>query len=395
MKVHEKLIASIRAHSPYLSWAAEGRTPDEVKAETLAILRPHFQNPSVLTDVPISILAHEAVSISNIQVDAWASSMLAGVLAEYREALAQDQRESVAALEAWDEPIARAMSEFMSLYLMEVDKTGLELDELRLEVLRNVGGLLEACVQPQLKALLHQIRIRRRRKTDVEDILALKFGAAVEELHQTLRAPGIVEPPPWDIKLHHWRNVAQHHSATIQNGRIVCNYRIGKVTHQIELTRDELVAVARKMQEVLGIVRTARSIFIADNVVALRGRRVVEPRPEILFFQFAVGIATQGFNIVDVDVSGDVAHLHVQDATDQDARLRGVHASQFLVGTWAHFHRPLVRVTYIDKSGRKCLEAAASGADCEDVSEERVTFETLEDLVIFRVVDDEERTCGT
>lgn len=395
MKVHEKLIASIRNHSPYFAWAAEGRSPDEVKAETLATLRPHFQNPSVLTDVPISVLAHEAVTIGNIQADAWAASMFAGVLSEYREVLAQDQRGSFAALEAWDEPIARAMSEFMSLYLMEVDKTGLQLDELRLEVLRNIGGLLEACVQPQLKALLHQIRIRRRRKADAADILALKFGATVEELYQTLRVPGVVAPPPWDIKLHHWRHVAQHHSATIQNGRIVCNYRIGKAVHHIDLTRDELVAVARKMQEVLGIVRAARSIFIADNVIPLRGRRAVEPRPEILFFQFAVGIATQGFNIVDVDISGDVAHLHVQDATDQNARLRGVHASQFLVGTWTHFPRPLVRVTYIDQRGRQRLEAAAAGADCEDVAEERVPFEALADRVTFRVVDDEARRCGT
>jgi hypothetical protein len=83
--------------------------------------------------------------------------MLAGVLFEYRAALNQDQQKSIRALEAWHEPLVRSMSEFISLYLMEVDKTVLQLDELRLEVLRNIGGLLEACVQPYLKALLNPI----------------------------------------------------------------------------------------------------------------------------------------------------------------------------------------------------------------------------------------------
>jgi hypothetical protein len=153
-------------------------------------------------DVPISVLAHEAVAIGNIQADAWSASMFAGVLSEYREALVEDQQRSIAAIGAWGEPIARAMSEFVSLYLLEVDKTDLQLDELRLEVLRSIGGLLEACVQPQLKALLHQVRIRRRRKTDAADILRLKFGETVEELYQTLQVPGLLAPPPWNIKLH-------------------------------------------------------------------------------------------------------------------------------------------------------------------------------------------------
>jgi hypothetical protein len=387
LKLYEKLIASIRDHSPYLAWAAEGRTPDEIKAQTLEILRPHFLNPSVLTSIPISVLAHEAVTISNIQGDPWASSMLAGVLSEYREALAQDNPASIAAVEAWDEPIARAMSEFMSIYLMEVDKAELEIDELRLEVLRNVGGLLEACLQPQLKALLHHVRIRRLQKPQAEAIMALTFGDAVEELLQTLRAPGILAPPPWGIKLHQWRNVAQHHSATIQGDRIQCHYRVGKAQRHIALTRAEFVAVARKMQEVLGIVRVARSIFVADNAVALCGRRAVEARPKIRFFQTAVGIAAQGFNIVGVDVSDNTAHLLVQDTTDQDSRLRGIHASQFLVAAWVHFPKPVVRVTYSDKSGSTRLEATAAGRDCEEIAEERVPFESLADRVTYRVVD--------
>jgi hypothetical protein len=170
--------------------------------------------------------------------------MFAGVLGEYREAMTQDPTASLEALETWDEPIARAMSQFISIYLMEADKSALAIDELCLEVFRNVGGLLEACLQPQLKALLHHVRILRRQNSRAGDLIALTLGAVVEELFQKLRAPGIIAPPPWGIKLNQWRNVAQHHAAFIEDERVVCRYRIGKSEHHIRLTRNELVNVA-------------------------------------------------------------------------------------------------------------------------------------------------------
>jgi hypothetical protein len=387
VKIHEKLLASIRQQSPYLAWAQQGLTPDEVKARILAILQPHFQNPSVLTEVPIEALGHEAVAIGHIQADPWSASMLAGVLSEYRAALAEDQRKSIEAVEDWDEQIERSTSEFFSLYVMEVDKAELQLDELRLEVLRSVGGLVEACIQPHLKALLSQVRIRRRRKAEIAALLSLKLGEAVEELHQTLLVPTLVAPPPWNLKLHVWRNVAQHHSAKIQNGRIVCDYKVGRDRHQIELTRENFIRVARTIQQVLSIVRVARTIFVYDNAAKLKDLHPNELRSEISFFEFAVGIATQGFDVLGIEVSDDAVHLRVQDVTDGDARRRGVHASQFLVGTWMHFRKPVVRVTYIDRGGLRGLTAEVTGSDCEDIADDRVPFETLASRVRFSVFD--------
>lgn len=391
MTVHQKLIAGMRLHSPYLGWAQDGASPEEIKDEILRILRPHFLNPSVLANFPISILAHEAVTLRNIQSDPWASSMFAGVLSEHREALTQNRPECIAAIEAWHEAVVRAMSEFTSIYLMEVDKADLGLEEFRLEVIRNVGGLLEACLQPQLRALLHLVRISRNRKCSAKDIGGLKFGAVVEELHQTLRLPAIVAPPPWCLKLNHWRNIAQHHSTIIDGNRVTCGYRIGKAEHQVSLTRAELVALQRKMQEVLGIVRAARSVFVADNSGALSSRDFQTPRPEIEFSFMVVGIATQGFEVVDIDISDAAAHLFVQDATDMDPNVRRIHASQFLVTTWAHFPRREIRVTYIDRSGRMRLQATAAGADCEQIAEEKLPFEALAHRVTFRVLDRDTR----
>ena len=191
---------------------------------------------ATLYDLSIEVLSFEAVFVDRLRGDPWAAAMFAGVLSEYRGALNQDQRECIDALTAWDEHIARAMAEFYSMYLLEVDKLGLELDEFRVELLRNIGGLLEACVQPHLRALLHQVRIRRGKSADKSQLASVKFGEAVEELSRTLCVPDLVAPPPWALKVHVFRNIAQHHSAFSQRGRIVANYRNGRRTLSIEFT---------------------------------------------------------------------------------------------------------------------------------------------------------------
>ena len=388
MKVYSKFVSSIARHSPYLDWAKEGKAPGEIKRSVLAILEPHFEHPERLADIPISVLAHEAVTMNRIQQDSWASAMFTGVLSEYRGALARDSQACLIALENWDEPVLRAMSEFISIYLMEVDKTDLDHEEFRLEILRNVGGMLEACLQPQLKALLHQTRIRQGRLATAAAIMSQKFGVVVEELSRTLMAPGIVAPPPWGLKLHHWRNIAQHHSAVVQGDVIVCQYHEGKGTHRIVLKRNELLALAHTLQDILGIVRAARSIFIADQAPVPRRRaRPLTLRPEIAFFETAVGIATQGFEIVSLEVDDEAVHLFVRDVTAGDPKQRMIHASQFVVPTWQVFQKSTVHVTYIDREGRKRLETTANGKDCEEIAEERVAFSTLAERVTFRVVE--------
>ena len=96
MKTYGKLVASIGRHSPYLEWAREGKTPDEIKQQVLAVLEPHFEHPERLAGIPVSVLAHEAVTINRIQRDRWASVMFAGILSEYRGALARDSKACLA-----------------------------------------------------------------------------------------------------------------------------------------------------------------------------------------------------------------------------------------------------------------------------------------------------------
>jgi hypothetical protein len=381
--INSKSYTNIGRLTPYLSWAEQGLSPGETKAQVIAALRPYLENPSVLTNLPIDVLGFEALFIHSLGSDPWAAATFEGVLSEYRSALATDQQNCIDSFVAWAEKLARAQSEFYSLYLIEIDKGGLELDEFRVELLRNIGALLEACVQPHSKALLHQVRVRRSCRTDIARLENLKFGEAVDELSRTLSMPELVAPPPWAIKLHVFRNIAQHHSAVIRNGRIVCSYHTGQQTHEIEFSRSELVALARRLMQILGILRSARTIFYLDNQGKFPDLCAGEPRPDLAFLLLTVAAATQGFEVVGLDISETLAQLRVQDVTDGDARHRGIHASQFLVQVWMHSRADNVRVTYIDKGGQIRLVADAKSSDCEDIADGRTPFEVLAHRVTF------------
>ncbi|HTU46682.1 MAG TPA: hypothetical protein VMF91_16570 [Bryobacteraceae bacterium] len=385
MRINPKSFATIGRQTPYLAWAEKGLTPGAIKARVIATLQPHFENSSVLSDLSIEVLSFEAVLIDRLSSDPWAAAMFAGVLSEYRGALNQDQRKCLDALTAWDEQIAHAMSEFYSMYLVEADKAGLELDEFRVELLRNIGGLLEACVQPNLKALLHQVRIRRAKSAHKAHLENLKFGEVVEELSRTLCVPDLLAPPPWALKVHVLRNIAQHHSAFSRGGRIVANYRTGQRKVQIEFTKEELLEVARKLNQVQGILRAARTIFYLDNAGEIQNPWGSDLRPDVSILFLTAAIASQGFEAVDLNISDTLAHLQVRDVTGGDARDRGIHASQFLIQVWVACRTPKVQVTYIDKDGRVRLLAEAKNSDCEDVANGRTPFEVLASRVVFRV----------
>lgn len=277
------------------------------------------------------------------------------------------------------------MAEFYSMYLLEVDKVGLELDEFRVELLRNIGGLLEACVQSYLRALLHQVRIRRGKSADKTQLESLKFGEVVEELSRTLCIPDLLAPPPWALKVHVFRNIAQHHSTFSQGGGIVANYRNDRRTLPIEFTKEELLEVARKLHQVQGILRSARTIFYLDNAAKIQNVEGGDLRPDVAILFLSTAIASQGFEVVDLSISDTLAHLQVQDVTEGDARDRGIHASQFLIQVWVACRAPKIQVTYIDKDGQVRLVAEAKNSDCEDIADGRTPFEALASRVVFRV----------
>lgn len=388
MKNVGQLIEGLKRNSAYLGWAAEGRSPENIKAHAMEVLADCLSDPEAVERIPLPALAHEAVSVESLRGDPWASDMFDSVLREYRIAALVEQEASFAAIAEAEPAIVRGMSEFMSLFLMENHKDDLDLEEFRLEASRNIGGLVEACLKPQLQALLHQVRIRRGKTASFDEISRVKLGSVVQELRDTLDVPELVVPSPWGLTLSQWRNIAQHHDSWVEGDSIVCRYDEGNAEKTIRLSRSELIAVIERIQRVLGAIRTARAIVVLDDLEQLGGR--VQPRelrPEVALFQLATALATQGFEVADFSAGDDVVVLSVLDAAKQTGLRRMIHSSQFVVPVWQAFPRDTVVVKYLDTHGDSALTSTATGADCEAISSGAVPFEELARRITLQLAD--------
>ena len=182
-----------------------------------------------------------------------------------------------------------------------------------------------------MKVLLHQIRIVNGIKTTLEDINALDLGIIVDQLIRRCDYADLFMPSPWNIKLNQWRNVAYHHTAKIDNSGIICWFGKSPNIKKIRLSRNELLQVVHTTSKVYATLKLAHTLFFVDNVNEInKFSPPIEMRDEAEFLNFAAGLASQGFEIIDYNKSSDEAKLVVKDVSNLNQDERRFHASQFL-----------------------------------------------------------------
>jgi hypothetical protein len=379
-----KLLQSIRKYSNYLSALEQGVSPDDVKQSIISILAPYFENAQVLDELAIIVLAPEAVSVSKLQHDKWALDMFSNVLEDYRKALAINKKHCLDTCARWEEKIGHGTSEYVSSFLLEVDKEELPLREFRYEVFRNIGGIIEASIQPLLRELLIQVRLRRGKTNPDAGVDTMDLGLVVGELFDTSGYPELFAPPPWNIRLNQWRNMAQHHKTRVEKMEIIGTYGIGSNEHEVRFTRGELFNALMKIHSVLAAVRTARSLFYIDNIEEMRLRVTkTDVRPEQLMFQMAVSFATQGYELQEFSQDEDSVNAVLVDVTESPTRIRLAHFSQFVFPIWRYFPSKIISAQLLDKNGTLLLTVTARGEDCEAVSKGEIQFSTLAERVDF------------
>lgn len=367
---YKKVLDSVRQSSPLLTFIEQGMSPADIKEGIIELLSPHFTNQNNLQEMALSVLVPEAISLFRIEDDAWARAMFTNVLGEYRQALALDKNACLDGCASWESKVHHGVSEHWSGFYLEVDKKDLLLEEFRYEAFRNIGMIVEACLQPLLKELLLQVRIRRGKANPSNGLETLDLGLAVGELHDTSGYPELFAPPPWVISLSQWRNMAQHHKTCVENGLIVGTYGRDSNKREVKLDRDELFDALKRIYSVFLVIKTARAIFLVDNIDEYRPRvKDINMRADINVLHLSASLATQGFEITNISVEGDSVIAIIKDMTDSPARQRMLHTTQFVFPVWLHFPADKITVEFLDRSGELMLTTIAKGSDCKALNE--------------------------
>jgi len=379
---YKKVLDGVRQYSPLLSFAEQGMSPAEIKQWIIDLLSPHFTNQSVLNELAIGVLVPEAVNVAKIDNDAWAKVMFMNVLNEYRQAMTSDKNACFEGSAKWESKIQHGISEYWSGFHLEVDKGELPLGEFKYEAFRNIGMIIEASLQPLLKELLLQVRIRRGKANPGTGLDTLDLGLVVGELFDTSGYHELFAPPPWGIRLNQWRNMAQHHKTRVENDVIIGIYGKGSHEQEVRFRRDEFLAALKRIYIVFSVIKTARSIFLVDNISEYKLRlKDVDMRADAKILHLASSVATQGFELIDISIEKESVTAVVKDVTDSPAKERMLHASQFVYTVWGHFPADEIIVQYLDGTGDLILTTTGKGSDCDEVCHKVVPFEELANRV--------------
>lgn len=380
---NHSILRGVRAFSPLLQVYEAGYTIEQIKSSVIEALAPEFENVAMLDRYGIDLLTVEAVNITKIRNSDWASSLFDQCLRIRRQHLLNDPDGCAKTCAEWEEPIGKALSLYWSAVRLEHEKSDFPLDEFAYELFRNIGGLIEGTLQVYLKELLHLARRLQGESVAFDDVDSLNLGTAVRQVGEKAGIAAYLTLPPWNVPLNQWRNIAQHYSMDSSGSSIVCRYG-ARNQHSIVLTRPELLEVARALFLLFSTIRTAQTLFALDHAdtLVMHCKGFVRKEADTQF-QFVVGAASQGFEVVELDVSEDRAKAVLAEVTAQDPDARSIHASQFVYPLWIATRSQQLVIDYRTKSGNVTLRTTATAEDCRKVYDYTEDFAYLAKAVCF------------
>lgn len=362
-----------------------GLTPPEIKELILSTLSPYFENQEVLSNTDVGLLAIEGVNVGKISTIPHGDKFLSATLKNYRSAYADDPVRTLDVITSWEVRIQNATNEFWNQCLFEVDKMDLSLERFRFEVFRNIGSVTEACIQPYLREGLVLNAIYSQKSNSGFDESSMTLGTVVRKYSYFFNYDSFLSPAPWKILVSDWRNIAQHHSSSVKDDKIVATYNRSGREQSVILSRDQLLDLLRSISFRLSILKAARNIFMWDNVDEFRNRfEDIEAGEDTVLFMASSAMASQGFQTVEHIIKDDEVTFVLRDLQPACDHGRIAHCSQFVIILWQYYRRAMTRICYKDASGVLRTTIQVSNKTMESVvTETGIEWDMLLDGIEF------------
>lgn len=382
---NNRLLRGVRAFSPLLQAFEAGYSKEEIKAHILTILEPEFDNPEILVRYGIDLLAVETINVTKVRANDWSSQLYDKSMEARRSLLANDKNICAEVCSKWEADIGKALTFYWSSIKFEHSKDDLPIDEYAYELFRNIGGLIEGTLQIYLKELLHITLCANGESSSYSEVSSLSLGNVISKLSEKFGNSDIFTLSPWMVPLNQWRNIAQHFSIDTDNFSINCRYG-AKNQHIIKLKREELMEIAKSIFTLYSAIRTSQTIFFLDSADSLISHcKGFKRKDADKQFQFCVGAASQGFEVIDLKVEINKAYAEFYDVTDENSFERAIHAVQFVYQLWIATRSDILVVKYNTKLRDKYLIATAKSEDCEKVYKGEESLSYLSEVVDFEM----------
>lgn len=244
--------------------------------------------------------------------------------------------------------------------------------------MKHIGDNLEIGTKHIIFEIYALIRLINGKQVNYEQIQKCDFGVVIKNILDQNLFENILKTSPISIKLSDWRNIAYHHTYSIEEGKIVCIY--GKQNISFEITFDELQNYVHQIVRASNIFNIARCIFVFDNLdninsLSLHAGEKIDFRKPLLINQLKISLLSQGFLLIKYFENKTSISISLNDLrnngtlSESEKRKRKIHSSQFLYNAWCVFQKEFLSVIYCDKDGNEQFASSVSGEICNTIFE--------------------------
>ena len=296
------------------------------------------------------------------------SNDIMDVVNTYNEAKSLNELETINILTNMMESHLEAGNKFWSFLNLELDKSTLEIEEFTQTSMKDISDIVEGISKSHFIEQVLINRVLRKKPAIINEVINFKLGNLIHELISTSKYPHLFTTKPDNIKLSDWRNIASHHSYSVQGEIITCEYG-EQFKKSFTISRDELFNRIEQCSRTMEVMSMAHKFFGFDNMQAIRARmqpktKYYRKEPEVMIFTSA--LASQGFEILKLDFAEkDFALLELIDLTDDDPLKRGIHSSQLLMPLWNLTEKNRLEVRYYMKNKTLFLTSKCTSDICE------------------------------
>jgi hypothetical protein len=341
-----------------------GYKPEDVKLEIIDSFSEYFQNKQNLKKYAISHLINNWFSFVLLQGENPESVEKVDLFVSiFNDAKKINAQETIDAYAFWLPEISQSIIRYWSLYNTQNNLNNLCIEDFAVETLNMIGVSIEGILKPFFKLILALSRIQKRKTYDLNDINLKDLGVIIDELINTSKLNDLLIINPNSVRLNQWRNIAYHHNSQIIDGEIFCSYKKNGSYIEFKVSKDDLEKTLKHILLIFKLVRISETIFCFDNLTEIQKatKRLgtkFNIREESKLIDFYSPITSQGFIVIDMTITDEIAHLKLQDMQEYpDFQKRAIHSSQFLYNLWEYANSKKIIIEYLIFNGELFLRS--------------------------------------
>lgn len=244
--------------------------------------------------------------------------------------------------------------------------------EKMVQIFQQIGNVLEVSVKHIVQELYALIYLYNKGCVDYEKIRKQDFGVVINNILDQGLLQSVLVVEPYGMKLSDWRNIACHHTYSIDNGYINCTYGKGKINN-IKISMKELEMCLYKIMRASNILNISRCIFVFDFIDDIPQNYILEKaffRPEIKCEQFKIALLLKEFQLSNILLDEEKVEVDIQDLNEDVAsNSRIVNCAQFLFDAWKIWKRKSIYINYFSNVGRKICCIYVNDEVCKSINE--------------------------